>query len=123
MYTRKAPKKQECVALYARVSSEMQVEEGISIEAQVAEMREYAAVSRMPMSGATSRRTPTSIAASWCAVPAVEKATGRTGFACEIAAASGLTYSTLKPNDCVSGLYRSVFIGQPLATHLHIDPV
>ena len=43
MYTRKATKKQERVALYARVSSEMQVEEGISIEAQLAEMREYVA--------------------------------------------------------------------------------
>ena len=109
-YTRKAPKKQERVALYARVSSEMQVEEGISIEAQLAEMREYAAVSRMPMSGATSRRTPTSIAASWCAVPAVEKATGRTGFAYQIAAASGMTYSILKGSDCADGDYSVILI-------------
>ncbi len=43
MYTRKVPRKQQRVALYARVSSEMQAEEGVSIEAQLAEMREYAA--------------------------------------------------------------------------------
>ena len=43
MYTRKTSKQQERVAIYARVSSEMQAEEGISIEAQLAEMREYAA--------------------------------------------------------------------------------
>lgn len=43
MYSRKTKKKQQDrVALYARVSSEMQVEEGVSIEAQLAEMREFA---------------------------------------------------------------------------------
>jgi site-specific DNA recombinase len=42
MYSRNAAKPQERVALYARVSSQMQVEDGISIAAQLAEMREFA---------------------------------------------------------------------------------
>ena len=42
MYNRKIQKQKERAAPLARVSKKMQVEEGVSIEAQLAEMREFA---------------------------------------------------------------------------------